>query len=242
MTGTLYGLGVGPGDPELITVKALRLLRHCPVIAYPAADEGDSLARAIVAPYLVPGTTPPPQEIVLRLPMRTDREAARAGYDRGAADIAAHLDQGRDVAALCEGDPLFFGSFMYLFDRLAGRYRVEIVPGVSSLGAAAASAGLPLVERNQVLSVIPAPLPAPDLEARLRRGDACAIVKLGRHFTKVRAVLGDLGLLDHARYVERATMDRQRVLPVRAVDPGTVPYFSLILVAARGAQALPEVS
>jgi precorrin-2/cobalt-factor-2 C20-methyltransferase len=230
MNGTLYGLGVGPGDPELITLKALRLLRSAPVIAYPAPEHGDSLARAIVAEHLPGGQT----EIAIRMPMLVERFPAQEIYDRAAVEIGGHLEAGRDVAVLCEGDPFFYGSFMYLFGRMAERFPVQVVPGVSSLTACAAISGAALAARNDVLTVIPAPLPPERLRDLLANTDAAAIMKLGRHFTKVRDVLNELGFSAHARYVERATMSNQRLLPLDAVDPDSVPYFSMVLVHRRG--------
>lgn len=231
MSGTLYGLGVGPGDPELVTLKALRLLRAAPVLAYPAPDVGDSFARAIVAPHLQGGQV----EIAIRVPMRVDPAPAQAVYDAAAVEIADHLDAGRDVAVLCEGDPFFYGSFMYLFGRLAERHRVEVVPGVSSLTACAAATGLPLAARNDVLTVLPAPLPEDNLRPRLQAAEAVAIMKLSRHFKKISQLLEETGLYDSARYVERATLGHQRVLKLSEVDPETVPYFSMILAHRRGA-------
>ncbi len=229
MTGTVYGLGVGPGDPELITLKALRLLRAAPVIAYPAPEHGDSLARSIVAEHLPGGQT----EIPIRMPLVTDRFPAQAVYDKAAEEIASHLDAGRDVAVVCEGDPFFYGSFMYLFARLVERYPVEVVPGVSSLTACAAALGTPLAARNDTLAVLPAPLDSDALARRLAEVDAAAIIKVGRHLGKVRDVLRDLGLADRARYVERATMTSQRILSLDEAADGVAPYFSMILVHRR---------
>ncbi len=228
--GMLYGLGVGPGDPDLITLKALRRLQAAPVIAYPAPEQGDSLARAIVAPHLPGGQT----EIAIRMPMVASRFPAQEVYDRAAEEIGGHLAAGRDVAVLCEGDPFFYGSFMYLFGRMAADYRVEVVPGVSSLTACAAALDAPLAARNDVLTVLPATLPADELSERIASADAAALIKVGRHFTKVRDVLDTLGLGDRARYIQHATMDSQTVLPLDAVSPESVPYFSMILVHRRG--------
>ncbi|HVJ52839.1 MAG TPA: precorrin-2 C(20)-methyltransferase [Aliidongia sp.] len=230
MNGTVWGLGVGPGDPELITLKALRLLRAAPILAYPAPLGGDSFARVIVAQYL----TGDQVEIPIEVPMEVAPEPAQAVYDRAAERFAVELARGRDVAILCQGDPFFYGSFMYLFGRLAGRFRVEIVPGVSSLTAAAAAVQAPLAARNDVLSVLPAPLPEEELMRRLGDLDAAAIIKLGRHFAKVRRVLDALGLAEKAHYVERASLGHQRILPLAEVDPAEVPYFSMILVHRRG--------
>ncbi|NIA69158.1 precorrin-2 C(20)-methyltransferase [Pelagibius litoralis] len=230
MTGKLYGLGIGPGDPELLTLKALRLLQAVPVVAYPAPEEGDSLARAIVASHLPGGQT----EIEIRMPMVAARFPAQEVYDWAAGEIGGHLEADRDVAVLCEGDPFFYGSFMYLFGRVAERFPVEVVPGVSSLTACAAVLGAPLAARNDVLTVIPATLERHELAQLLRDAEAAAIIKVGRHLQKVRKVLDLLGLLDRARYVERATMGEQRILPLDSLEEAGAPYFSMILVHRRG--------
>ena len=228
--GTLYGLGVGPGDPELVTLKAHRLLTGAPVVAYPAPESGRSLVRSIVAGYL----SPEQAEIPIRMPLEPSRFPAEAVYDRAARDIAAHLDAGRDVAAVCEGDPFFYGSFMYLFGRLARDHAVEVVPGVSSLVACPAVAGAPLAARDDVLLVCPGTLDEKDLLRRLENVEAAAIVKVGRHLPKIRRVLDTLGLTGRARYVEHATMANQSVLPLAGVEDGGAPYFSMILVHRRG--------
>ena len=230
--GKLYGLGVGPGDPELITLKALKILKRLPVIAYPAPDKGDSLARRIVADHL-PGDGSQ-IEIAIRMPMVASRFPAQEVYDWAEDELSRHLVAGRDVGVLCEGDPFFYGSFMYLFGRLAERHVVEVVPGVSSLTACAAMLGAPLAARNDVLTVIPAPLPNEELASRLAQAEAAAIIKVGRHFERVRALLQDLGLADKARYVEHATMETQKILPLAAVGEGEAPYFSMILIHKRG--------
>lgn len=224
MRGRLHGLGVGPGDPELITVKALRLLRAAAVVAYPAPAAGGGFARAIVAPWL-DGRQ---REIALRFPMRPG--PAPAAYDSAAAALAGELEEGRDVALLCQGDPLLYGSFIGIFERLAGRYDIAIVPGISSMTAAAAAAGMPLVAGEDSLAVVPATLAESALAARIAAADTAVVIKLGRHFEKLRRVLEQLGRLDRALYVERASLPNQRVLPLAAVDPATVPYFSLALV------------
>jgi len=230
MSGTLFGLGVGPGDPELITLKALRLLRASPVIAWPAPEHGDSLARAIIADHLPGDQT----EIAIRIPMTPGHFPTEAVYDKAADEIAEHLVAGRDVACICEGDPFFYGSFMYLFGRLAEKHKVEVVPGVSSLTACAAATAAPLAGLNDVLSVIPAPLDEEIITQRLADADAAAIIKVGRHLGKVRRVIEHLGLTDRAHYVERATMENQRLIPLADIPDDAAPYFSMVLVHRRG--------
>lgn len=230
-TGTVFGIGVGPGDPELMTVKGARLLSEATVIAYPAPETGDSLARAIAAPHLRADAT----EIAIRMPLSSNRFPVEAVYDRAAEEIGTHLSQGQDVAVLCEGDPFFYGSFMYVFARLAEDWPVEVVPGVSSLTACAAVTGTALAALTDVLTILPGPLPDDVLRARLAETDAAAIIKVGRHLPRIRALLDEMGLADRAQYVEHATMDRQVVSPLDAVTEAAAPYFSIILIHKRGA-------
>ena len=226
MSGTLYGVGLGPGAADLITLRAARLIEGAQVIAYPALAGGESFARSIAAGLIPAGA----REIVIDLPMSTERAPAQAAYDRGAAEIADVLASGVDVVALCEGDPLFYGSFMYLLARLRDRFRVEIVPGVTSVTACAAAAGMPLAARNEVVTVLPGPLPDDALRARLDAAETLVIMKVGRHLGRVRALLTAEGLLDRSVYVERATLGAERVMPL-AEAPGEAPYFSMILIA-----------
>jgi precorrin-2/cobalt-factor-2 C20-methyltransferase len=225
-SGRLFGLGVGPGDPELLTLKALRLLRAVQVVAYPAPQHGNSFARSIVAAWIERHQ----REIAIRFPMRPGPPPVEI-YDGAAAELAAELEEGRDVALLCQGDPLFYGSFINVFTRLAGRYQIEIVPGVSSLTACAAAAAAPLVSRDDTLAVIPATLDEDQIAARLAASESVAIVKLGRHIAQVRRVLDRLGLLDGAVCIEHATLPTQRVAPFACINPDLAPYFSMVLIA-----------
>lgn len=225
MSGVLYGVGLGPGDPELITLKAARLIGGAGVVAYPALAGAASFARTIAADLIPEGA----REIVIDVPMSVERAPAQAAYDAGAAEIAAALENGLDVICLCEGDPFFYGSFMYLFARLSGRFRVEVVPGVSSITACAASAARPLVARNERLLVLPGPMGKADLTREIARADAVAIMKVGRHLPKIRGVLRDLGLEAQAVYVERASLPDEKVCAL-AEAPESAPYFSMILV------------
>lgn len=223
--GTLYGVGLGPGDPDLVTRRAARLIEGARVVAYPSLAGGDSFARAIAADMIPDGA----REIVMDVPMTPAREPAQAAYDKGAAEIAAELEAGEDVVVLCEGDPFFYGSFMYLHARLAPRFTVEVVPGVTSVTACAACAALPLAARNETMTVLPGPLPDDELRTRIRNSDTLILMKVGRHLSRLRALLAEEGLLERAVYVERATLPVERRLPL-ADAPDPAPYFSMILV------------
>ncbi|RIJ77179.1 precorrin-2 C(20)-methyltransferase [Nakamurella silvestris] len=234
MTGRLYGVGLGPGDPDLITRKAARLVQEADVIAYHSGPSGNSIARSIAA-ELIPAGVP---EIAMVYPVTTgttDHPGGYAGamtdfYDAQAARIEEHLAAGRTVVVLCEGDPLFYGSYMYVHDRLSSKYPAEVVPGVTSVSAAAAATGIPLVRHEDVLTILPGTLPRAELARRLADTQGAAIMKLGRTFPAVRQALEESGTLDRAWYVERASSDRQRMLPVAEVDPAAVPYFSIVVV------------
>lgn len=237
--GRLLGLGVGPGDPELITLKALRLLQSAPVVGYfvakAKANQGQGgNAFEIIQQHL----TAAQQRLPLVYPVTTEKLAAPLSYedvisdfyDTCAVQIAARLDAGLDVAVICEGDPLFYGSYMYLHDRLAGQYDVEVVPGVCSMLGCAAVLGTPLVYRNQSLSVLSGVLPEDELKQRLQDAEAAVIMKLGRNVEKVRRVLQALGIDQRAHYVERATMGNQRIVPLADVESMSSPYFSMIVI------------
>ncbi len=223
MTGTLYGIGIGPGDAELLTLKAVRLLKECPVLAWPAPLEGDGLARTIAAPHIPAGKT----EIAIRLSFRPERDDTDAAYDCAAATIAGHLESGSDVGVLCEGDPLFFGSFIYLMTRLK-RFPIQVVPGIASPMAAAAVALHPLSTLEDAVAIIPATRPEAEIERLLQSAESAVLMKIGRHLPKVRRVLDRLGLTHKALLVERATQASQRILPL--ADAAEAPYFSLVLV------------
>ena len=224
-TGTLYGVGTGPGDAELVTRRAWRLIETARVIAYPAPDDGDSFARSIVTEAISADAT----EIVMRVPMRAGRAPAQSIYDNAAKDIAAHLDAGCDVVVLCEGDPLLYGSFMYVLARLKPNYPVEVVPGVTSLSACAAAHAMPLVARNDTLSVVPGGLEDDRLEIAIKDAEAIAIMKVGRHMPRLRQLLTKLGLASHTRYTSHASLPHQRVLPLDQA-PDDAPYFSMLLI------------
>lgn len=244
--GRLYGVGLGPGDPELVTVKAARLIEKADVIAYHAARHGRSNARAIAAGYLRDGQI----EEALIYPVTTGTTDHPGGYqgaidefyEQAAGRLAAHLDAGRDVVVLAEGDPFFYGSYMHMHKRLAHRYETVVVPGVTSVSAASAVLGRPLMERDEVLTVLPGTLPPAELARRLAATDSAAVMKLGRTFDGVRSALAEAGRLDDAFYVERATMAAERVGRLSDIDPDTVPYFSLALLPSPAATAFAEAN
>ncbi|MFJ5229900.1 precorrin-2 C(20)-methyltransferase [Kitasatospora sp. NPDC088391] len=236
-TGRLYGVGVGPGDPSLLTVRAAELIGKADVVAYHCARHGRSHARAIAERYLTGGQV----EERLMYPVTVETTDHPGGY-RGALDdfyqeaaerLAAHLDAGRDVVVLAEGDPLFYGSYQHMHKRLAHRYPTEVVPGVTSISAAAARLGTPLVEAEEVLTIIPGTLPEEELTARLAATDSAVVMKLGRTFPAVRRALERAGRLDEARYVERATMAGERTGALADIDPDGVPYFSVAVLPSR---------
>lgn len=225
MTGTLIGIGVGPGDPELLTLKAARLIAAADLVAYPANPDGFSLARSIAAAHLRPGV----EELAMVMDFGLDRRSATAAYDAATPRLVEAVGQGRRVLVLCEGDPLLYGSFTYVLDRLPAEAAVEVVPGISALTACAAAAVRPIVQGDDALVCLPATLPAERLEALLTAAEACAVFKVGRHLPKVAAVLEACGLAAGAQVIVRATHPDQQVMPLdRALDR-PVPYFSLVL-------------
>jgi precorrin-2 C20-methyltransferase/precorrin-3B C17-methyltransferase len=236
--GVLYGVGLGPGDPELVTVKAARIIGSADVVAYHSARHGRSIARRIAEPYLRAGQI----EEHLVYPVTTETTEHPGGY-AGAMDdfyrqsaerIGTHLDAGRDVALLAEGDPLFYSSYMHMHTRLTERFNAVIIPGVTSVSAASAAIATPLVTGDEVLSVLPGTMPVRELARRLADADAAVVLKLGRSYPQVREALSIAGRLDEAFYVERASTDAQRVLPAGEVDADGVPYFSLAILPGGG--------
>lgn len=241
MTGWLRGVGVGPGDPELVTVKAARLIGEADVVAFHSGPRGSSIARRIAESYFRDGVV----EELLVYPVTTGATDHPLGYhglmadfyDESADRLAAQLDSGRNVVVLAEGDPLFYGTYMYLHDRLAARYDTAVVPGVTSVSGSAAAVATGLCRHEDVLTILPGTLPVPELARRLADTEAAIVMKLGRTFENVREALRQAGRLDEARYVERASSDAERVLPVADVDASTVPYMSMVVVPGKDLRA-----
>ena len=232
--GKLFGVGVGPGDPELMTLKAARVVREAPVAAYFAKTGETGHARRIADAHLGPDT----EELRFDYPYTTEipkrsasyRDALTSFYDRAAEEVGSVLEDGRDVAVLCEGDPLFYGSFMYVNDRLASRYDIEVVPGVTAMSGCWSRAGRPMARGDDCVSVLAGTMEEDALLQRLQAADATVIMKVGRHLPKVRRALDRAGLLDRAMLVERGSMPDERIVPVSDCQGGEAPYFSLVLV------------
>jgi len=230
----LVGVGVGPGDPELITLKAIRALQEADVIAHFAKAGNASNARAIVAGHIRPGII----ELELRYPVTTELPTnapaycnkMREFYQASAQAVAAHLDVGRSVAVICEGDPLFYGSYMHLHVRLAERYPTEVIAGVSGMSGCWSAVGMPMAQGNDVFTVLPATLPESELERRLADAESAVVMKLSRNLPKIKRALGRVGRLDRAIYVERGTMSNAVVMALTAKADEKVPYLALVLV------------
>ena len=240
--GVLYGVGLGPGDPELVTVKAARIIGAADVVAYHSARHGRSVARAIAEPYLRGDQI----EEQLVYPVTTETTAHPGGYEgaieefyeQAAGRLMAHLAAGRDVVLLAEGDPLFYSSYMHMHKRISSRFSAVIVPGITSVSAASAALSMPLVEGNDVLTVLPGTLGAEELTRRLRGTDAAAIMKISRSYDGVRQALTESGRLDQAHYVERASNGARQVIDSAGdVDPASIPYMSLVIVPGAEAAA-----
>jgi precorrin-2/cobalt-factor-2 C20-methyltransferase len=233
MSGRLIGVGTGPGDPELLTLKAVRAIAEADVVAWFAKRGRASNARAIVADLLEGKAG---EE--LAYPVTTEihrhhgdyREAIGAFYAEAAERLAGHLDAGRTVVVLSEGDPLFYGSYMHLHVRLAPRYPTEVVPGITAMSGCWSQAGLPLVQGDDVLSVLPGTLAEDDLVTRLGQTDAAVIMKVGRNLPTIRRALATSGRLEQAVYVERGTMAGGVSMRLADKADDVAPYFALVLV------------
>jgi precorrin-2/cobalt-factor-2 C20-methyltransferase len=233
-TGRLIGVGVGPGDPGLLTLNAIAALSEADVIAHLAKTGNASNARTIAAKHFRPGV----EELSLLYPVTTEipkedasyRETLRAFYDGAAAQIAAHLDRGHTVAVIAEGDPLFYGSYMHLHIRLARRYPTEVIAGVTGMSGCWSAIGEPIAQGDDVFTVLPGTLPEFELERRLADADAAVVMKIGRHLAKVRRALDRAGRLERAIYVERGTMTNAAIMPLIDKLDTYAPYFAIVLV------------
>ena len=229
--GVFYGVGVGPGDPELMTMKAVRLVQACDLVTYLSSDNGNSMARNIAAMALADSSNPNQQEAAIVMPMCESREVANSVYDEAASLIASHLDKGEQVVFLCQGDPFLFGSFAYLYDRLADNYQVEIVPGISSINASAALCGKPLGLLAENIAIISGRRANDDILQTLKQFDNVAIMKPGRRRAELLGLIEAANRVDDCCYIEYAGHENQRIVQdIRTLDTQPGPYFSLFLV------------
>jgi precorrin-2/cobalt-factor-2 C20-methyltransferase len=232
--GRLIGVGVGPGDPELVTLKAMRCLKAADVVVHFAKKGNESNARAVVAEHLRADV----QDLPLFYPVTTEvakntpayEAAIKCFFDASAAAISAHLDAGCTVAVICEGDPLFYGSYMHLHVRLAPHYPTEVVAGVTGMSGCWSWTGTPIAQGDDVFSVVPGTLPEDELTRRITDADAAVIMKIGRHLPKVRRALECTGRLARAIYVERGTMNGAKAMPLTEKRDDCAPYFAVVLV------------
>jgi precorrin-2/cobalt-factor-2 C20-methyltransferase len=236
--GVIHGVGLGPGDPELMTVRADRLVRTARIVAYFRKRGNPGQARRIVEGLLHPQA----QELAMEYPVTTELpptdpayvDQLRPFYDDWADRLSAMSAEGREIVVLCEGDPFFYGSFMHLFSRLADRAPVKVTPGVTGMSGCWTASGRPITYGDDVLTVLPATMEEDALAERMRGADALVVMKLGRNLPKVRRALASAGLLDRAVYVERGQMPGQIVAPLAAKADDAAPYFSMVLVHGEG--------
>ncbi|AKR49362.1 MULTISPECIES: precorrin-2 C(20)-methyltransferase [Acetobacter] len=234
--GTLQVVGVGPGDPELMTVRAVRLVQAAKVVAYFCRHDRPGHARTIARAHIAPDA----EELRLEYPFTTEISVANPAYHGGmgqfydecAHNLAQRLDKGQDVVLLCEGDPFLYGSAMYLFDRLKAGFETEVVPGIMAMNGCWTQAHLPITHGDDVLCVLPATLPEEKLTNWLEQADAAVIMKTGRNMPQVKRALEKAGRLSDAVYVERGTQENTRMCALQEQED-SVPYFSLVLLPGR---------
>lgn len=232
--GKLTGVGTGPGDPELLTLKAVKAIQNADVLAWFAKEGKRGNGRGIVE-GLVRDTT---IELPLYYPVTTEIHRAKpeyidqvtSFYEASTATIAEHLTAGRNVAVLSEGDPLFYGSYMHLHVRLAKDFPNEVIPGVTAMSGCWSQAQLPIVQGDDVLSVLPGTMDEHELVRRLRDTEAAVIMKVGRNLPKIRRALAEAGRINDAHYVERGTMANTWMTPLASKSNDEAPYFSIVLV------------
>ncbi|GGG67967.1 precorrin-3B C(17)-methyltransferase [Corynebacterium pelargi] len=244
MSAKLIGVGVGPGDPELLTIKAARAIQEADVIAYHCKPGGSSTAAAIASEYIREDQI---QE-VLEYPVTTGSTDHPGGYAGALADfyaqatntLANHLAEGHTVAVLALGDPMLYSSYQHLHRALAADYPAEIIPGIPSVTAAADVLGQPLSEDKETVAILPGTMEPEALANHLRLVDAAVVMKLGRRFQSVRQAMIDAKVADRAYVVVRATMDDQRIIPLLEASAEDVPYFSVAVVPSAVAATSPQ--
>lgn len=236
--GTLYGIGVGPGDVRYLTIRAAGLVGAVDVVAYFAKRGNQGNARRIVEPLMAPGRA----ELRLEYPVTDEIPAESDDYRRQigefyrhiSATLAGLLREGKSVGLLAEGDPFFYGSFMHMWRRLEADFPIEVVPGVTGMSGCWTRANLPITWGDDTLVILPGTLGEAQLADRLRQTDAAVIMKVGRNLGKVRRAVEAAGLLSRAVYVERGTMENERILPLAECHDTAGTYFAMVLIAGQG--------
>lgn len=234
-----YGVGLGPGDPDYMSVRALKIIQSADRLVHFSKKGKRGNARTIADAVMSPDPT---REIALVYPVTTEVSADDPAYaaaispfyEEAAERLATELEAGHSLAVLCEGDPFFYGSFMHLWRRLGPRFETEVVPGITGMSGCWTSAGVPITWGDDVLTVCPATLPRNTLAQKLGSTDAAVIMKLGRHLPKVREVLREVGLLERAVYVERGTMADGYHCRLADKPDDEAPYFAMVLVPGLG--------
>lgn len=236
--GEIIGVGLGPGDPELMSVRADRLVRAARHIAYFRKAGRPGRARRIVEGMLRPDVV----EIAMEYPVTTEirlddpayNECLSGFYTRITEQLAGLSRQGQDVVVLCEGDPFFYGSFMHIYTRLKDVTPISVVPAITGMSAAWTATGIPITWGDDVMSVLLGTMPVADLTRHMEQADALVVMKVGRNLAKVRQAITQAGKLDRAWLIECASMDQQRVVPLAQAGDGAVPYFSIVIVHGNG--------
>lgn len=231
---TFYGIGVGPGDPELLTLKAFNTIQSVDVLAYLVNDKGDSQAKAI-AQAAIDQKVSPFKTLPIYMPMSTDRTLANKAYDEAAAAIEAFFGEGLSVGFLCEGDPLFFGSCIYLLDRLPPSTQKVIVPGISSVHAAASALQVPLTQQEESLAVVSGRLSDEKLLTILSTHDSVVILKAGLRRVALMDLIEQAGRAEDAHYIEYISREQERSCSFKTLPKEKGPYFSLFMITNRGA-------
>lgn len=236
--GTIYGLGLGPGNPDLMSLRAHRLLSGARNVAYFRKAGRRGQARKIVDGLIPEGALEIPLEypVTTEIPVTDPRYNAclAAFYAEASARLADLARRGEDVVVLCEGDPFFYGSFMHLHARLHDRVPVEVVPAITGMSGAWTATGIPVTWGDDVLTVLMGTLPEAELIRRMSDTDALVVMKIGRNFAKVCRALRAAGLHDRAWLIEYAQMPNQRVAPLVRAGERVAPYFSIIVVHGQG--------
>lgn len=242
IAGTLFGVGVGPGDPDLITLKAAKILRAAHTVGYFRKRGAAGHALEIARPHFAPST----RELAFEYPITTEvpfgdkryQDVIGAFYATVSETIRHLLAEGEDFILICEGDPFFYGSFLHIYERLRGHFPIVVVPGVTGISGCWSAAGMPIALGDDVLTVLPGTLAREELADRLSRTDAAAIMKVGCNLAKIRDAINMAGRLGDAIYVERGTMAKERIAPLASIEAETAPYFSIVLVPGRGGRRI----